>query len=104
MAKHREADKPAPTYTLSQRQRRWLIVCFFLIGAAVIWLGAVVAPQVSRAQAELAQLPLMAAYFTLAVLFIQWGRQAKRAAASPFLYVDAETGEAFTPVGERMEV
>ena len=105
MAKHRKARKPPATYTMSRRQMRWLVACFLLVSAAGIWYGFGVTPLIASPiywRADLVGLPLTIIQVALLVLLFQWGRQARRQ-ASYWRYVDVETGESFTPVGERME-
>lgn len=94
------------TYTLSRRQLLWLFLCFLIVGGAAIWLGLGLAPYVIATiwwRITLAQLPLFFAYVVMFVLLLQMARQARRQ-ASLLKFVDDETGETFTPVGEEMEV
>jgi hypothetical protein len=118
MTTRRKIEKQQPTLlTLSQRQHRALIVCFTLASAAAIWIGFGFSSVLASAEnwrVSLVGLPLLAIQLILMVLLFQFMRQEMRQVKQRereaqeeryrFLFVDETTGEAFTPVGERMEV
>lgn len=105
MAKRTKAHKPVPTYTISKRQWRWLIACFYLVSAIDVWLGFGVAPLIATTdnwRLALATWPLTFVQIVLLVLLLKWGGQPQQ--QGPLLQPVEADGESFTPIGDAMEV
>ncbi len=105
MAKRKKTGKKPVAYTLSQRQFRWLVVCFLIVDASLIWLGfggfSSVMPYSEIWRVNLLGPGLTFIQVTLLVLLFQWMRQARRQ-KSLLQFVDADD-ESFRPIGDEME-